>query len=216
MSETTEIVVPEKITEFSIGVVDRANEFVVDSDESNERVTDFLARVKMAIRDIKKSTERVTKPLEKLKKEFLAEGKEHAAPFVEAKEILDKKQIDRARIVRDKKRDEQARLDDIEEKRLQDMEDKKKKLEAKGIKTNVPVIQEEAPAEEKKTIKTSGMYGTSSVRFIPRFRVIDFALLPDEHKIENKSSLAKAAIDGIKEIPGCEWYEDGSNTSRGA
>jgi len=214
MNEEKEIVVPEKIEKFAVGLVEHVNELVIDCDEANADATDLLTRIKMAIKDITKAKEEVTKPLEALKKKFIAKAKVISAPFVEAKEILDGKQIAWARVIRDKERAEQAERDRIEAKRLQAIEKKKKELAKKGIKANLPEpVQEEKP-EEKKSVKISGMYSTSNVLFVKKVKLVDLSKVPVKYLLLNEPLANKDIKAGVDEIPGCEIIEVGQNTSR--
>jgi len=50
--------------------------------------------------------------------------------------------------------------------------------------------------------------GTVGQRMIRNDRTVDFALLPDQYKIENSALLNKVVKAGIPEIPGVEIYEE--------
>ena len=62
------------------------------------------------------------------------------------------------------------------------------------------------PDEPQRTVRTE--LGTASQRMIPKYRVINFADLPDEYKVENTALLNSAVKAGIRAIRGVEiWLE---------
>lgn len=50
--------------------------------------------------------------------------------------------------------------------------------------------------------------GTAGIMKIRKYRITDFAKLPDQYKIENSALLNKVVKAGIPEIPGVEIYEE--------
>ncbi len=62
------------------------------------------------------------------------------------------------------------------------------------------------PDEPQRTVRTE--LGTASQRMIPKYRVINFAELPDEYKLENTALLNSTVKAGIRAIRGVEiWLE---------
>ena len=62
------------------------------------------------------------------------------------------------------------------------------------------------PDQPQRTVRTE--LGTASQRMVPKYRVINFADLPDEYKVENRALLNSAVVAGIRAIRGVEiWLE---------
>ena len=62
------------------------------------------------------------------------------------------------------------------------------------------------PDQPQRTVRTE--LGTASQRMIPKYRVINFADLPDEYKMENTALLTSAVRAGIRAIRGVEIWEE--------
>lgn len=60
----------------------------------------------------------------------------------------------------------------------------------------------DALASAPDAVSTSG----SSARVVKKWRVVDFARVPDEYKLVDECAVG--ATKGAKEIPGIEWYDD--------
>lgn len=213
--ETKEMVVLPRIEKFSDGLEEWAEGVVIDSDEKNLEITDKLSAVKKAIRDGKAELKYMLEDFKSGMKKIKNRYDVPLIPLEKVKDILNTKQIDRARVKRDAERKKQEEKDRIETKRLADMEEKKKELAADGIDVNLPEeVQEEKP-EEPKSIKSSGIYSSSSVRFIKKVKLVDITKVPAKYLILNESLANKDLKDEVVEqISGCEIIEVGQNTSR--
>ena len=217
MGETKEMVVLQKIVKLSDGMEEWAEGVVIDSEEKNAEITDKLTLVKKAIRDGKAELKYMLEDFENGMKKIKDRYDVPLVPLENVKGILNTKQIDFARAKLVKEREEQAEKDRVEAERLADIEKQKKKLEAKGIKTSMPVMQEEEPVEEKKAVKSEGMYSSSSVKFIKKVKLIDITKVDPRYLLLNESLANKDLKDEVvSEVSGCEIIEVGSNTSRGA
>ena len=79
---------------------------------------------------------------------------------------------------------------------------------ATGEVTNAPPLLPAPvlPDEPQRTVRTE--LGTASQRMIPKYRVINFADLPDDYKVENTALLNSTVKAGIRAIRGVEiWLE---------
>ncbi len=64
----------------------------------------------------------------------------------------------------------------------------------------------EVMPEVSKRVSTD--MGSSGQRMIRKYRVVDFALLPDQYKVENSALLNKVVKAGIHEVPGVELWSE--------
>ncbi len=72
------------------------------------------------------------------------------------------------------------------------------------IKEAVQIVEAPIPAISK-VYTEGGSLGTMKIR---KYHVMDFAILPDQYKIENTALLTKVVKAGIPSIPGVEIYEE--------
>jgi predicted transcriptional regulator len=90
--------------------------------------------------------------------------------------------------------------------RRQERENKKAERQGRDPIIHTPPETPDADT----TIKLAGG-GQIQGKKVRKYRVIDFAKLPDEFKQENKGALNKAAKSGREDVPGLEFYYDKSN-----
>ena len=78
----------------------------------------------------------------------------------------------------------------------------------KGGEITVDLTPIPMPEEVPKHVRGDiGMAGATKIR---KYRVVDFALMPDLYKLENKAMLNAAAKSKVAEIPGVEFYFEDS------
>ncbi len=155
----------------------------------------LIAGLKRALTD--KQTE-YTKPLTTYKAAILDTFKEMLAPIFEAdlttrsKMLAYTKELER---IRDKQ-------EEINRKRQEAAEAEMKLRGELSEPVNLVEVTPEAPKQ------VSTEMGTVGQRMIKKYRVVNFALLSDQYKIENSALLNKVVKAGIPEIPGVEiWSE---------
>jgi len=173
------------------------------------------ARVITTAEDLKPATDdlssiaKVKKALEEKRKEYLSPFRNHIEEISDAFKRLMEPILAADSITRDK-----MLAFDAEQKRIRREQEEinRKRKEAadaemalKGELTESVDLVEVA-SEIPTTIRTDmGMVGQ---RMIRKYRVVDFALLPDQYKIENSALLNKVVKAGIPEIAGVEiWSE---------
>lgn len=86
-----------------------------------------------------------------------------------------------------------------------------KEMELKGELSEPVGLLEVSPPAPSITRTDFGSAGVMKVR---KYRVVDFALLPDQYKIENVGLLTRVVKAGIQEIPGVEMWEEETLTVR--
>ncbi len=148
----------------------------------------------------------VKKALTEKKAEYWKPVKAHLDAITTAFQTL-MAPIDEAdRITRDKwaaYRNEQVRRKaEAEEINRLRMEAARKEMELKGEITQ-PIEIVEAPAP---IIKVKTDMGTAQTVKTRKYRVVNFALLSDQYKLENSALLNKVVKAGIPEIAGVEIY----------
>ena len=152
---------------------------------------------------------RLKKSMEAKRKDYLAPFQEHIKEVNEAYKRL-MEPIERAdRITRSKILAFQAEQDRI---RREEEEINRKRLEAaqaemklKGELSESVNLVEVSPEAPRRTTTDLGSVGQ---RMIRKYRVVDFAALPDQYKIENSALLNKVVKAGIPSIPGVDIYEE--------
>ena len=174
------------------------------------------ARVITTIKDLKPATDdlsiiaKLRKAMEEKRKSYLQPFQEHIKEVNEAYkklmepiEIAD--QITRKKILAFQTEQERIRREQEEINRLR-MEAAQKEAALHEGEITEPVQLIEVAPETSKRVSTD--MGTIGQRKIRKYRIVDFALLPDQYKIENSALLNKVVKAGIPSIPGVEIYEE--------
>ncbi len=175
------------------------------------------ARIILIDDDLKSATDDLAiiaglrKSIEEKRKEYTSPIREHLDVINEAFKAFTLPLIEADTINRDKVkayRVEQERIiqeaQDIEAKK---MELAKREMELKG-EISVDLSPVPAPPPLPNQVRTD--LGSTSVVKNRKYRVVDFALLPDQYKIENSVLLGRVVKSGIPEIPGVEIYTEDS------
>ncbi len=152
---------------------------------------------------------KLMKAIEDLRKQYVQPLNDHVkainATFRVLTELIDKaNQITREKILAYKAEIERKRKEAEEINRLR-MEAAQKEAALNGtgeISESINLVEAPPPAVVKVHTET-GSLGTMKVR---KYRILDFAKLPDQYKIENSILLNKVTKAGIPEIPGVEFY----------
>lgn len=185
-----------------LAALECAKRRVIQKKEDLELATNDLAIIK-----------NLREALEDKKKDYVGPIRDHLdavneafkqllAPFVEADQITRDK-VKEYRIEQQKKADEAAAIE------AEKLNLARREAEYSGTgEISVELGTVEAPPPVPKTVRTD--VGTSGGRVQWKWRMVDFALVPDEYKILNHSLLTSFArsTKGQREIPGIEIYPD--------
>lgn len=172
-------------------------------------------RVIVAAGDLKVATEdlalisRLKKALEEKRKEYLKPLQDHVRSInvsfqlltepVEAADLITRKKILAYQAEQERIRQEQERIN-TERIKLAEAE-----MKLKG-ELSEPVNLVAVIPEVARKIDTE--VGSAGQRVIRKYRVVNFALLPDEYKMENSALLNKVVKAGCPSIPGVEIYTE--------
>jgi len=176
---------------------DYAEKRVIASIEDIRFATDDLSIISKLKKVMEEKRKEYIKPLQEKVKEINGAYK----TFMEPIEVADK--VTRQKILAFNAEQERQRQEQEEINRLR-IEAAQKEMELKGELTESVDLVEVVP--EVKRVSTD--MGTSGVMKIRKYRVINFAELPDQYKIENSALLNKVVKAGIQEIPGVEIYSE--------
>lgn len=182
----------------ALKILEFAEKRVISSVEGLKLATDDLS----VIANMKKAIEGKRKEYVQPLQEHVKDVNNAFKVFMEPIEQADR--LTRVKIL-DYQREQERIRQEQEEINRKRMEAAEAEMRLKGELTesvNLVEVSEEAP----KKIHT-GM-GTVGQRMIRKYRVVDFALLPDQYKIENSALLNKVVKAGIPSIPGIEIYEE--------
>lgn len=174
------------------------------------------ARVIATAEDLKPATDdlsiiaKVKKALEEKRREYLKPLQDHVKEINEVFKTLAYPIEEADRITRSKILAFQAEQDRIrreqEEINQMRMQAAEKEAALKNGEITESVNLVEVSPEAPKRVSTE--MGTVGQRKIRKYRVINFAELPDQYKIENSALLNKVVKAGIPTIPGVEIYEE--------
>ncbi len=203
MTEEMSLSLVERVSEFEVKareIEETANSLVVD-EAGSVTATEILGQ----IASIKKRAEEVrktlVKPLQDKVNEINARFKEALQPVVNADAVL------RAKLQAFREKQERERREAEERlRKLMEKEQKKaeKKAEKKGEAPPPPPPMPVLP-EPPRAIKTEA--GTVFTKKVLKWRVVDFAKVPDEYKMIDDKAVNTAIKYGTREIPGLEIYE---------
>lgn len=188
-----------------------AANIVVKDDASAQGATDFLVKVKTALKTAESMRKSMTTGIVEAKKNIDRLFKQLVKPYAEAETT-----------VKDKLRSyvlEQERLRAEEEERQrkeqEEREAERARLEAEAAEKGeeLPPIQEPEVVEEPtmteplKTVR--GMEGGSaSMKKVWKYEIVDPTLIPGAFWIIDEKAIQKAINLGARDIPGTRIYED--------
>lgn len=173
----------------------------INDQESADRAAEVLTLVKGVYDEIEDSRKSASQVLRERKTSIDDTFKEIRGPVEGIVEALKKSigQFNRER--REEAAELQAKLD-AEAADAQAAEEESAAEE--GREAREIQAPEVVPPSTSHTTST-GRVGGGQVR---KYRVTDFAKLPDEFKEENNGALNRAAKSGRDNVPGCEFYYD--------
>ena len=175
-----------------------AGALVIASDDNIQGATNDLS----LIAGLKKS-------IEEKRKEYVQPINEHLTAVNEAfkgftQPLVNADKITRGKILDYRAEQDRQRREQEEINRLR-MEAAQKEMELKGqVSEPVSIVQVE-PEQPTRYRADAGTLGTVKIR---KYRVVNFADLPDQYKLENSVLLNKVVKAGIPEISGVEIYEE--------
>ena len=155
----------------------------------------IISGLKKAIEDKRKE---YTQPINDHLKAVNEAFKTFTDPLNNADKVTRQKILD-YRQEQERIRQEQERINQLR------LEAARAEMELKGELTESVDLIEMQPGQPNHYRTDSGTLGTMKVR---KYRVVDFAKLPDQYKIENSALLNKVVKAGIPEIPGVEIYTE--------
>ena len=193
--------------ETDASVTDLADQVTALLDYANERTVESYADVKAATEDLSiiaglrkalaAKQKEYTSPLDALKKSILSSFQRVTAPLEQANQVTRNKvlayQAEQKRIA-----DEKAAI----LRQEQELAERKARLNG----TPVPPAGKMTIPEPPTT--SHGELGTSSQRKIAKWRLVDFAQVPDKYKTLNEALVGKLVRAGERDIPGIEVYEE--------
>jgi len=184
----------------AIRLAEHAQALVITSDDDVRESTNDLSIIAGLKKALREEQDRWTRPI----REHLESVRNIFRVFTEPIEQADN--ITREKIIAYRKEQERLRREAEEINRLR-LEAARKEMELKGELTE-PVSPAEVPPVAPDHYR--GELGTLGRAMIRKYRVVDFAKLPDHYKIENSALLNKVVKAGIPSIPGVEIYEEES------
>jgi len=150
----------------------------------------------------------VKKTMEQRRKDYLSPFQSHVKETNEAYKKLMFPLEEADRITRSKiltfKQDQDKRRLEAERIEREKLELARQEAALKGGEITVDLTPIEKPEAVPDRVRTG--LGTAGTMKIRKYRVVDFAKLPDEYKIENSTLLNNLTKAGIPEIPGIEFY----------
>jgi len=186
--------------EEALRLLEYAKKRVIASLEDNKAASDDLTIIS-----------RLKKAMDAKKREKLEPSKVEAESIRETYNYLMDPILAAEKLTKDKmlaydadQRRIRAAQEEINRKRLEAAQEEMKLKGEITESVNLVEVMPEAP----KTVKT--MMGTSGMKENWKWRVINFALVPDEHKMINPATLTPAAksYKDQRTIPGIEIYND--------
>jgi len=175
-----------------------ANTLVIASDGDIKASThdlSIMAGLKKAIEEKRKE---YVQPINDHLKAVNDIFKDFTQPLVNADKIT------RGKILEYRSEQERQRREQEEINRLR-MEAAQKEMELRGEVSEPVSLVEVAPLTPNHFRTEMGTLGTMKIR---KYRVVNFAELPDQYKIENSALLNKVVKAGIPEILGVQIYEE--------
>ena len=174
------------------------------------------SRIISTVEDLKPATNDLS-IIAKLKKAMEDKRKDYLKPFqdhiketndafrtlMEPIEVADR--VTRNKVLTFQAEQERIRRQQEEINRLRMEAAQKEAALNGGVITESVQLVEVAPEAPR---RVSADMGTIGQRMIRKYRVVDFAALPDQYKVENSALLNKVVKAGVPSIPGVEIYTE--------
>lgn len=180
----------------------KATSFKIEKSEQMEEAADILSMIKDAGKELEKARKEAVRPLNDEVKLINDSYKPLTQSLADSEKAVKSKILDFQR--------EQERIAREARERLE--EQRRKEAEA-----NTPpepmLIEPEIPQPVTKS--ATGSFGKVSTKKVWKFRLTDFAAVPDEFKILDEVAVRKAMnADSSQLIPGIEFYQEEVIASR--
>jgi hypothetical protein len=186
-----------------------AANIVVKDDPSAQTATDFLVKVKTALKVAETARKNMTVGIVEAKKHIDEFFKKLTRPYLEAEDTVKAKlrnyHIEQERI----RREEEARIASERAEREAAAAEKGEELppEEKIAEFFFSNLGLTTAPEPMKTVR--GMEGgTASMKKVWKFEITDSALIPDEYWVVDEKAIQHAINLGLRDIPGVRIYED--------
>lgn len=180
------------------GLRDYALALIIKEESALKEVTETLTIIATGKKALNEAKVTYVKPI----RAHLDEVNDAFATIIGPLEEADK--LVRAKILEYRQAVARRQAEEEEINRLR-LEAAQKEMALKG-ELSEPVglleITPDAPARVRTGI------GMAHVVKVRKWRVVDFAMLPDQYKMENAGLLTKVVKAGIQDIPGVEIYEE--------
>lgn len=176
------------LAEKALPLSQKANNFVVTSDDEVATASLFLAQVKDQLNIIEAKKVQYTKPLNESLKAINADFKRIAEPLKEADSIVREKILSYRRVQNEIIAKEEARRQKISDAATVKRGDEGRKIEIDRV---------------EKTI------GFSQARKVKKYRVVDFDVVPRIYKMIDDREVKESMREyPDRTIPGIEFYEE--------
>lgn len=180
----------------------------INSQASCDRAAEVLSLVRDVFRELENNRKASTQPLRARQVEIDNAFKEIRGPVEAVDTALEKSIVQFNREQEERAAEEQARL---EEEAAAAQAAEEEKAAEEGREPHEIQAPEVVPPETSRPTSTGKVAGTK----IRKYRVTNFAELPDEFKKEDKGALNRAAKGGRENVPGVEFfYDDGVAVTR--
>lgn len=179
------------------GLLIAAQTRTVKTDQDVVDATKDLSLIAGLGKSLEEKRKEYTAPLNEYLKAINEAFKKLSEPLTEAKRTTDNRILSyRAEIARQRAEAEEINRQKIELARR----------EAALNQGEITVDTTPVPVPEEAVSKVHTDMGTTGIVHNRKYRVVDFALLPDTYKLENSVLLGKVCRAGIPEIAGVEFY----------
>lgn len=164
-----------------------ASEYAIECDEDAQAAAEALGEIQAKLRVVKDEYEKVKKPVRMTAKAIDDLFRKIRTPLEKSKEYI-AAALKRYELNRQA---EQAKLLEEASEALEDGDHE----EAQGL-----IVQAQAKDEK--------LADNLRKRAVRKYRILDFAELPDEFKLEDSAKLNALAKSGSNPPPGVEFYDD--------
>jgi SMC interacting uncharacterized protein involved in chromosome segregation len=177
----------ERIKEDSSPLIRDAESIIVTTEEEAEQASLFLSKVSIVIKEVEDRRTSFTKPINDGLKAINESFKTISVPLMNAKKIVGDK-------ILAWRKEENKRIE-VEEERRRKIQEAHAEM---GHQVNEPV-------ELQRVAKKIGFAGSKEVW---KFKLADFAKLPDKYKVICDTAINQAIREGVRQIDGLDIYKE--------
>ncbi len=201
-SGVTEI---QKYEDDTTRVIREAESWTIRDTQDNVYATKLLGELKIMINSAIEQKDRIIKPWNESKNNYLKQFKEYIDPLKRAREVLGRCMTAYDTKIR-REDDERQRLIDVETNRKQE-EHRIKVLESADQNITAPPPPVPEIIKQKSTQIKTGSTTVSMVDTLlnENIRILDVLKVPRELCTPNLKLIRKRIESGIREIPGVKW-----------